>query len=147
MDKLVEFLTARIFYTVAIIGGLLFPGLIFVFVWDRDFFSSISFLLLLVFSTAVSFMVYIANVLFMSYVMMFEDKMNSEKEPSDIHDLLGIPLIFSVIEMSVAMIAKLYNKNISIFICVIILLIALISFTISKCIYLKVKSGMNNRKK
>ena len=62
MEKLVEFLTSKIGYTIAVIGGFLFPGLIFIFIWDKDLFINLNVVVLFTFAIAISFMLYLSLI-------------------------------------------------------------------------------------
>lgn len=121
MDKLIEFLTSKIGYTLAGIGGLLFPGLIFIFVWDREFFLEVNLVLLFVFSAAISSMVYIPNLAYFVWSQMKKEKRSGDSENTNAKkidlifmDLFFVPLVFTTIEMSFAVLRKLNNATYSV---------------------------------
>lgn len=94
MDKLIEFLTSKIGYTIAGIGGLLFPGLIFIFVWDREFFLEVNLVLLFVFSAAISSMVYIPNLAYFVWSQMKKEKRSCDSENTNAKKLIQFLWIY-----------------------------------------------------
>lgn len=134
MEKLVEFLTSKIGYTIAVIGGFLFPGLIFIFVWDRELFASLNVVVLFTFSMAISFMVYIPNFLAFSFAIFTEAKMRNKETDYEFWMILLIPLFVTVAEMSAEMIEKLHNPSITIYRFAIFILSVIIVGSICKYI-------------
>lgn len=146
MEKLVEFLTSKIGYTIAIIGGLLFPGLIFIFVWDREFFVNINILVLFVFATAISFMIYVPNIFFWLWCHDPDEK-TQEKKDADKVEMLMIPLMMAFAEMSIAMIFRLNDESFSILKFVVHLLIILSGAGIILNVKRKIIYFLKKRKK
>ena len=146
MEKLVEFLTSKIGYTIAIIGGLLFPGLIFIFVWDREFFVNINTLVLFVFATAISFMIYVPNIFFWLWCHDPDEKIQ-EKKDTDKVEMLMIPLMMAFAEMSIAMIFRLNDESFSILKLVVHLLMILFGAGIILNVKRKIIYFLKKRKK
>ena len=142
MEKLVEFLTSKIGYTIAIIGGLLFPGLIFIFVWDREFFVNINTLVLFVFATAISFMIYVPNIFFWLWCHDPDEKTHTDKV-----EMLMIPLMMAFAEMSIAMIFRLNDESFSILKLVVHLLMILFGAGIILNVKRKIIYFLKKRKK
>lgn len=146
MEKLVEFLTSKIGYTIAIIGGLLFPGLVFIFVWDREFFVNINIMVLFVFATAISFMIYVPNIFFWLSCLAPDEK-TQEKKDTDKVEMLMTPLMMAFAEMSIAMIFRLNDESFSILKLVVHLLIILFVAGIVLSVKKKIIIFFKKRKK
>lgn len=146
MEKLVEFLTSKIGYTIAIIGGLLFPGLIFIFVWDREFFVNINTLVLFVFATAISFMIYVPNIFFWLWCHDPDEKTQGKKDTDKV-EMLMIPLMMAFAEMSIAMIFRLNDESFSILKLVVHLLMILFGAGIILNVKRKIIYFLKKRKK
>lgn len=109
MDKLVEFLTSKIGYTLAVIGGLLIPGMLFIFVWDRQVYFELGIIRLLILAVCISFSVFLLDFLVVTVVYaVFEKKMENK---INISDIIMITLGVANIEIYVLLIYKLYNES------------------------------------
>lgn len=109
MDKLVEFLTEKIGWTVLVILGFLLPGSLFVFVWDRALFLEMELIRLIILAASISFMIFAANFIVISYCAYKEDK--EEQKRADLELLIVLPVILADLEMSVAMLYKINNPQ------------------------------------
>lgn len=114
MEKLVEFLTSKIGYTIAVIGGFLFPGLIFIFIWDKNLFINLNVVVLFTFAIAISFMLYIPNFILSIWAIELQEKMRKEKNEEKYFTILVLGLLATVTEMSGEMINKILNPSVTI---------------------------------
>ena len=114
MEKLVEFLTSKIGYTIAVIGGFLFPGLIFIFIWDKDLFINLNVVVLFTFAIAISFMLYIPNFILSIWTIELQEKMRKEKNEEKYFTILVLGLLATVTEMSGEMISKILDPSVTI---------------------------------
>ena len=114
MEKLVEFLTSKIGYTIAVIGGFLFPGLIFIFIWDKDLFINLNVVVLFTFAIAISFILYIPNFILSIWAIELQEKMRKEKNEEKYFTILVLGLLATVTEMSGEMINKILNPSVTI---------------------------------
>lgn len=114
MEKLVGFLTSKIGYTIAVIGGFLFPGLIFIFIWDKNLFINLNVVVLFTFAIAISFMLYIPNFILSIWTIELQEKMRKEKNEEKYFTILMLGLLATVTEMSGEMINKILNPSVTI---------------------------------
>lgn len=112
MNALVKFLTDKIGYTVLIILGFLFPGILFVFVWNRDLYLEMELIKLILLALSISFMIFMANFVFTTVNSAMQYAIGRDKD--DLHTILGFPIFVSDIEISAAMLYKLYNPEFTI---------------------------------
>lgn len=109
MEKLVEFLTNKIGYTIAAIIGLLLPGMLVVFIWNREIYIEIGIIRLIILALAISCAIYVINLFSCSFAFSIQEKAGDRKP--DIIDILGIPLVITNIEIYAALIYKLNNDK------------------------------------
>lgn len=55
MEKLVDFLTSKIGYTLTIIAGFIVPGVMLIFIWNRELYMQLDIIKLLLASFGISF--------------------------------------------------------------------------------------------
>lgn len=109
MDKLVEFLTGKIGYTATVIFGFLFPGMLFIFVWNRQAYFELEIIRLVLLAFCISFAVYICNFWAISIVFATQDKAGDRNV--ELLDIIGVPLVITNIEIYLSLIYKLENSN------------------------------------
>lgn len=112
MDKLIGYLTDKIGYTLCAIFFFGFPGLIFVFVWNRELFVELDIFKLCFLSFAITFMVFIPNLFYGAYVVALEEK--TRKMKSDIVNILSISISLTFLAMSAGMMYKLEHNQFTI---------------------------------
>lgn len=126
MDKLVEFLTDKIGYTILIVMGFLLPGTLFIFVWNRQIYLEMDIVKLVLLAFAISFMLFAANFICTTIVFSIQEKARQKEETW--RTFLGFPIFVCDLEMSVAMIHKLNcpSYNVSSFLNHIIIFLVLL---------------------
>lgn len=148
MDKLVEFLTSKIGYTLAAIGGLLLPGMLFIFVWDRQVYSELGIIRLLILAVCISFSVFALNFAAVIFAYAsFEKRMVNKP---DIYDIVIIPLLVANLEIYVLLIYKLYNGSFTVlrFICLVFYVAIILGIAITiHVIFGSLREKAQNRKK
>lgn len=112
MDKIIEFLTSKIGYTLVVILGLLFPGMLFIFVWDRQTYFELGIIRLLILSLSISFSIFICNFLITTYAFMKQEKAGISK--MELEEIIGVPLFITNAEMYFALIHKLSDNTFTI---------------------------------
>lgn len=112
MDKLFEFLTSKIGYTIAIILGFLFPGMLFIFVWNREVYFDIGLVRLIILALCISFAIFLCNLLTLSFSFSAQEKAGDKEKPLDI--IFVIPMIISNLEIYLALLYKLENSEFTI---------------------------------
>lgn len=112
MDKIAEFLINKIGYTLSVIIFLFFPGIILVFVWDREMFMSMEIIRLVIFSMGISFLLFTVNLVFTFMILMLEQK--TRKKSTDVTEVLILPMMLTCMEMISAIVIKLKNYTFSV---------------------------------
>lgn len=109
MEKLVEFLTGKIGYTATVIFGFWFPGMLFIFVWNRQAYFELEIIRLVLLAFCISFAVYICNFFATSIAFATQDKADDRK--MDFFDIIGFPLLITNFEIYISLIYKLDNSK------------------------------------
>lgn len=112
MEKLFEFLTQRMGYAIAVILGFLFPGMLFIFIWNRQLFLDMEIIRLIILALSISFMIALSNFIVTSIIFMIREKVGLDAAEPEV--IFIVPIFISDLEMTVAMIYKLSNPNYSI---------------------------------
>jgi len=112
MDKLVEFLTSKIGYTVAVIVGFLFPGMLFIFIWNREVYLELGLVRLIILALGIAFAIYILHFLLVGFTCFVQEKAGDRE--ADLGYIIGMPLLITNIEIYYAMIYKLEHNNFTI---------------------------------
>lgn len=122
MDKLFEFLTSKIGYTIGIIFGFLFPGMLFVFVWNYEVYFELGLVRLIILALCISFTIFIPNFLVASFSFMVQEKAGDREVELD--SILGLPIFITNFEIYFALMYKLEKNEFTIiqFIDIVILL-------------------------
>lgn len=137
MDELVKFFTSRIgLITILFLGC---PGLVFVFIWNRDIFMEMDIIKLFIFSFAISFNIFIPSLFGFVIMRAIHTTKNLEKEsnPTEtgkmIEDILYNATIYTFLCLTFGSLIKLVYKQLNIIIYIYIvagLLILLIIFSV-----------------
>lgn len=112
MDKLIEILSNKIGYTLGTILGIGLPGMLFVFVWNRDVYFGLGIIRLIILAFAISFAIYIFNFFSYATVVMVQEKVGDKE--SDATMPLIMPLFISNFEIYGGLLIKLENPTITI---------------------------------
>ena len=112
MDKLFEFLTSKIGYTIAVIVGFLFPGMLFIFVWNREIYFEIALIRLIILALCIAFVVYVWNFFVFAIICFVQDKVGDRE--ADASYMIGIPLFLTSSEIYVALLHKLEHSDFTI---------------------------------
>ena len=111
MEKLVDFLTSKIGYTLTIIAGFIVPGVMFIFIWNRELYMQLDIIKLLLASFGISFFLYIPLLIFSIKITSITEKI-SKKEGEGMAVLL-VPVFLTVLEMMLLMTIKIINTDYS----------------------------------
>lgn len=149
MDKLIEFLTTKIGYTIAVVLGFLIPGNMFIFIWRRDLYLEMDIIKLLLLSFGIPFLIYIPNFIVGILYMNLREKIFGKDSDAPMF-LLLLPMGLTVSVMSVAMVVKIINTNFTIedfviFYGVVVILAGIIYGVLNvipKRVFQKIKSGI-----
>ena len=109
MDKLLEFLTGKIGYTITVILGFLFPGMLFIFVWNRQAYFELEIIRLIFLAFGISFAVYICNFLATSIAFTTQDKTGDRE--IEFFNIIVFPLVITNLEIYISLIYKLENSK------------------------------------
>ena len=112
MDKLIEFLTSKIGYTIAVVLGFIIPGVMFIFIWNRELYMELDIIKLLLLSFGITFLLFIPIFFICMQLMMAGNKL--KKVETDIFSLLFVPIAMTVLEMMLLMVTKILNNEYSI---------------------------------
>ena len=109
MDKLVEFLTGKIGYTATVIFGFLLPGMLFIFVWNRQAYFELEIIRLVLLAFCISFAVYICNFLATGIAFATQDKACDRETES--FNIIAFPLLVTNLEIYISLIYKLESPK------------------------------------
>ena len=112
MDKLVEFLTSKIGYTVAVIVGFLFPGMLFIFTWNREVYLELGLVRLIILALCIAFAIYIPHFLLVGITCFVQEKAGDRE--ADVGYMIGMPLLITNFEIYYALLYKLEHNNFTI---------------------------------
>lgn len=112
MDKLVEFLTSKIGYTIAVIVGFLFPGMLFIFAWNREVYFELGLARLIILAFCIVFAIYMGNFLITGFACFIQEKAGDRE--ADISYIIGMPLLITNLEIYAALFHKLEHDNFTI---------------------------------
>ena len=111
MEKLVDFLTSKIGYTLTIIAGFIVPGVMLIFIWNRELYMQLDLIKLLLASFGISFFLYIPLLIFGIKITSIVERV-SKKEVEGMAVLL-VPVFLTVVEIMLLMTIKIINTNYS----------------------------------
>lgn len=112
MDKLFEFLTSKIGYTIGIILGFLFPGMLFVFVWNCKVYFELGLVRLIILALCISFAIFIPNFFATSFSFMVQEKAGDREV--ELYSILGSPIVIANLEIYFALVYKLEKSEFTI---------------------------------
>ncbi|MBD5461496.1 MAG: hypothetical protein HDR24_00325 [Lachnospiraceae bacterium] len=112
MEKLVEFLTNRIGITVSVIGGVILPGCLFIYVFDKDVFLEMNLIKLLILASAICLAVYVVMFVLFALVVCLSESQDLKKY--DLTDILLHPLVHSNMIIYACILEKLFKKDLPI---------------------------------
>lgn len=112
MEKVAEFLINKIGYTLSVILFFGLPGIVFVFVWNREIFVSVDVFKLIILSFAISFMLYIPTFIIISSFLRLEEKTRGKE--FKVSEMLLVSMAINVVIMVVGIICKLEKSNFTI---------------------------------
>ena len=114
MDKFIEYVMDRYKWEniLLLILALILPGLVFIFVWNREVFLDMDVIKLLLFSFAMDFMIFIPNLIYATICTELESKYRTDG--TDDRDLIPFAVIITVLTIACAVIYKLFNPTFSI---------------------------------
>lgn len=111
MDKLVEFLTSKIGYTIAAILGFIVPGAIFVFTWKRDLYMQLDIIKLLLLSFGISFLLFVPVLIICVNILMLREKIF--KARAEVPSIIFLPIVMNVLQMMLLITIKVINNEYS----------------------------------
>lgn len=111
MEKLVDFLTSKIGYTLTIIAGFIVPGVMLIFIWNRELYMQLDIIKLLLASFGISFFLYIPMLIFGIKITSITEKI-SKKEAEGMAVLL-VPVFLTVVEIMLLITIKIINTDYS----------------------------------
>lgn len=144
MDKLVEYVTNKIGYTIIAIAGILLPGNLFIFVFNQELYIKLDIIRLILLSLAS--MVAIFFPVFFLYIIIEALRDKYQHKEITRNELLIEPIVYTNVIMYLGMLGKIYSKSFSInkflnYFCGIYILVVIISIITWGLfiIYIKVK--------
>lgn len=117
MDKLVEFLTKKVGYVLAVILGFIAPGNVLLFAWDRNLYLEMDVVKLLILSFSISFITFIPNLIasFIIYFIHGRDKVLDNINKAEVKfDLLyytGIAIVLTISEIAGVVFMAISTEN------------------------------------
>lgn len=114
MDKLFEFLTAKVNYVVFIILFFLIPGNVLIFVWNKDIYFEVDIVRLLILSVGVAFMVFVPNLMLAVMAIMIFDKIGMANNMNEPIIIMAVPGIAEFCEIGFYVYNKIISNKISI---------------------------------
>lgn len=109
MDELIKFLTSKIGYTLTAILGFGLPGNLFIFVWNRSLYVELDIVKLLVLSFAISFGLFIPNLLIFLSVISAKNQISKKKY--GIYNIAFSAILATIIEITVMIVIKILNPE------------------------------------
>ena len=112
MDKLFEYLTSKIGFTLYAIIGFILPGVLFIFVWNRTLFLEIDVFKLILLSISISLPFFIVNLFIIIISNIVKEKLDNDCEDDEtLINILGVCFVISYIEMFYGIIRKIYDAD------------------------------------
>lgn len=121
MEKLFEFLITKVGYTAIVILAFLFPGMLFIFIWNRDIYCELEVFRLLILALAITLAIFIGNFLAVSCYSVIQIQAGDME--IDRPYMFGFPIFLTNLEIYFGLIYKLENPNFTIILFVNILLL------------------------
>lgn len=109
MEKLFDFLITKVGYTAIAILGFLFPGMLFVFIWNRDIYFELEIIRLLILALAITFAIFIGNFLAVSCYSVIQNQAGDME--IDRPYMIGFPIFLTNLEIYFGLMYKLENPN------------------------------------
>lgn len=111
MEKLVEFFTTKkglIIFMISILG-FVFPGMLFVFTFNRELFMEMEIIKLIILSCSISFGLFIVFFLLFCIGNMLKEKC-MEEQKNDIIYLLGVPILIENLLIYIGILGKVNGQ-------------------------------------
>jgi len=112
MEKLVEYLTSKIGFTLYAIIGFILPGVLFIFVWNRTLFLEIDIFKLILLSISISLPIFIMNLLIIIISNGVKEKLGNDCEDDvTLTNILWVCFVMSYFEIIYGIVKRVYDVN------------------------------------
>ena len=108
---------SKIGYTLAVILGFIIPGMMFIFVWNRQLFLEMDIFKLMIIAFGIPFIICIPNAIICMNMIKIKEMISKNQEEKDVYEEYGLVyflssiIIITVIELIFGMVGKIFNEE------------------------------------